>query len=89
MQRILILTLAFAASLSAAVHGWTCDETTWTSQVPALSKDCRVITLDLPGHGKTGSPKSGKLLQTKILEMMLAPLESTSLLIGFLSKSKY
>ena len=82
MQRILILTLAFALCLSAAsvdalaihssttgkgaktvilVHGWTCDETTWTSQVPALSKDFRVITLDLPGHGKTGSPKSGKL----------------------------
>jgi pimeloyl-ACP methyl ester carboxylesterase len=33
------------------VHGWTCDDTTWTSQVPALSKDYRVVTLDLPGHG--------------------------------------
>jgi pimeloyl-ACP methyl ester carboxylesterase len=43
------------------VHGWTCDETTWESQVPALSKNYRVITLDLPGHGKSGSPKDGKL----------------------------
>jgi pimeloyl-ACP methyl ester carboxylesterase len=42
------------------VHGWTCDETTWTSQVPALAKDFRVIALDLPGHGKSGSPKDGK-----------------------------
>jgi pimeloyl-ACP methyl ester carboxylesterase len=42
------------------VHGWTCDETTWASQVPALSKDYRVITLDLPGHGKSGSPQDGK-----------------------------
>jgi pimeloyl-ACP methyl ester carboxylesterase len=43
------------------VHGWTCDDTTWTSQVPALSKDYRVVTLDLPGHGQSGSPKDGKL----------------------------
>jgi pimeloyl-ACP methyl ester carboxylesterase len=43
------------------VHGWTCDETTWNSQVPELSKEYRVITLDLPGHGRSGSPKDGKL----------------------------
>jgi pimeloyl-ACP methyl ester carboxylesterase len=43
------------------VHGWTCDDTTWESQVPALSKQYRVITLDLPGHGKSGSPADGKL----------------------------
>jgi pimeloyl-ACP methyl ester carboxylesterase len=43
------------------VHGWTCDETTWNSQVPELSKEYRVITLDLPGHGQTGSPKDEKL----------------------------
>ena len=43
------------------VHGWTCDETTWQSHVPDFSKRYRVITLDLPGHGKSGSPKDGKL----------------------------
>ena len=43
------------------VHGWTCDETTWQSQVPELAKHYRVITLDLPGHGQSGSPKDGKL----------------------------
>jgi pimeloyl-ACP methyl ester carboxylesterase len=42
------------------VHGWTCDETTWTEQVPALTKQYRVVTLDLPGHGKSDSPKDGK-----------------------------
>jgi pimeloyl-ACP methyl ester carboxylesterase len=41
------------------VHGWTCDDTTWEAQVPALSKQYRVLTLDLPGHGKSGSPKDG------------------------------
>jgi pimeloyl-ACP methyl ester carboxylesterase len=38
------------------VHGWTCDETTWTEQVPALAKQYRVITMDLPGHGKSDVP---------------------------------
>ncbi|HUI76905.1 MAG TPA: alpha/beta hydrolase [Bryobacteraceae bacterium] len=42
------------------VHGWTCDETTWNSQVPELAKQYRVITLDLPGHGQSASPKDGK-----------------------------
>src|SRR5580698_4491977 len=42
------------------VHGWTCDESTWNSQVPELSKEFRVITLDLPGHGSSGAPKDGK-----------------------------
>lgn len=43
------------------VHGWTCDETTWESQIPTLVKDYRVLTIDLPGHGKSGAPKDGKL----------------------------
>jgi pimeloyl-ACP methyl ester carboxylesterase len=43
------------------VHGWTCDDTSWTEQVPELSKRYRVITLDLPGHGKSASPKDGKI----------------------------
>jgi pimeloyl-ACP methyl ester carboxylesterase len=43
------------------VHGWTCDDRTWALQVPELSKSYRVITLDLPGHGQSGSPKDGKL----------------------------
>ncbi len=43
------------------VHGWTCDSSSWDGQVPAFSKDYRVITLDLPGHGQTGAPADGKL----------------------------
>jgi sigma-B regulation protein RsbQ len=38
------------------VHGYTCDESTWTEQVPDLAKQYRVITLDLPGHGKSDVP---------------------------------
>ena len=43
------------------VHGWTCDETSWKDNVPELSRHYRVITLDLPGHGKSGSTKDGML----------------------------
>src|SRR5215469_4097681 len=43
------------------VHGWTCDESSWTSQVPFFEKNYRVITLDLPGHGQSGSPSNGPL----------------------------
>lgn len=39
------------------VHGYTCDDTTWTEQVPVLAKEFCVITLDLPGHGKSDTPR--------------------------------
>jgi pimeloyl-ACP methyl ester carboxylesterase len=42
------------------VHGWTCDSSSWDSQVPVLAKRYRVITLDLPGHGRSGAPADGK-----------------------------
>jgi pimeloyl-ACP methyl ester carboxylesterase len=46
------------------VHGWTCDETSWDAQVPVVSQKYRVITLDLPGHGKSDPPKDGKFSMT-------------------------
>ena len=42
------------------VHGWTCDETGWDAQVPAFDHGYRVVTLDLPGHGKSDGPTDGK-----------------------------
>lgn len=41
------------------VHGWTCDDTSWATNVPELARHYRVITLDLPGHGRSGAPKDG------------------------------
>jgi len=46
------------------VHGWTCNETAWSAQVPAVSSKYRVITLDLQGHGRSGSPASEKFSMT-------------------------
>jgi pimeloyl-ACP methyl ester carboxylesterase len=42
------------------VPGWTCDETVWQNQAPAISKEYRAITLDLPGHGKSDPPRDGR-----------------------------
>ena len=46
------------------VHGWTCDETSWAAQVAEFSRTHRVITVDLPGHGKSDGPKDGKFSLT-------------------------
>jgi pimeloyl-ACP methyl ester carboxylesterase len=43
------------------VHGWTCNETSWSEQVPAFEKDYRVVTIDLPGHGNSEFPKDKPL----------------------------
>lgn len=36
------------------VHGWSCDRSYWEQQVAPFSRDFRVVTVDLPGHGKSG-----------------------------------
>ena len=42
------------------VHGWTCDDSSWRGQVPALTSKYRVLTLDLPGHGRSGKIEASK-----------------------------
>jgi pimeloyl-ACP methyl ester carboxylesterase len=39
------------------IHGWTCDATFWDAQVDALAARYRVVTLDLAGHGFSGTPR--------------------------------
>jgi pimeloyl-ACP methyl ester carboxylesterase len=40
------------------VHGWSCDETVWKEQGPALvAQNIRAITIDLPGHGRSDKPQ--------------------------------
>ncbi len=36
------------------VHGWCIDQAYWSAQVDAFCKDYRVVTMDLPGSGKSG-----------------------------------
>jgi pimeloyl-ACP methyl ester carboxylesterase len=41
------------------IHGWTCDHTFWRLNAPALTKQRRVLAIDLPGHGKSSKPQIG------------------------------
>jgi pimeloyl-ACP methyl ester carboxylesterase len=36
------------------IHGWSGDREYWKHQVEPLAADYRVVTLDLPGHGRSG-----------------------------------
>ncbi len=36
------------------VHGWSCDRSYWEAQRETFSRQFRVVTLDLAGHGESG-----------------------------------
>ncbi|MEO8190243.1 MAG: alpha/beta hydrolase [Acidobacteriota bacterium] len=38
------------------VHGWACDLSFWSEQVPHFAVAHRVIVVDLPGHGASPAP---------------------------------
>ena len=40
------------------VHGWSCDARYWRAQVPYFEKKYKVVTVDLAGHGHSGSGRS-------------------------------
>jgi pimeloyl-ACP methyl ester carboxylesterase len=37
------------------VHGWACDKSHWDAQVTHFAPTYKVVTLDLAGHGKSGT----------------------------------
>ncbi len=39
------------------IHGWMCDQTYWENQIPALAGDFGVVTVDLAGHGLSGTDR--------------------------------
>ncbi len=39
------------------VHGWMCDQTYWDAQVTALAEHFGVITVDVAGHGLSGTKR--------------------------------
>ncbi|WP_320176006.1 alpha/beta hydrolase [Maridesulfovibrio sp.] len=55
------------------VHGWACDTSFWNPQIAELSKNIRVIAIDLPGHGKSGQiegPYTQKLFAEAVATVM-------------------
>jgi pimeloyl-ACP methyl ester carboxylesterase len=49
------------------VHGWTCDDTSWSAQVPVLSKKYRVLTLDLPHPRGAATGPAPRFLEARQL----------------------
>lgn len=45
------------------VHGWSCDKSYWSGQVEQLSKKYRVVTIDLAGHGESGTERKDYTMQ--------------------------
>jgi len=41
------------------VHGWCMSGAVWQLQQQALASQCRVVTLDLRGHGRSSVPEGG------------------------------
>ena len=67
---------ASADEIVMIVHGWGCNTTTVESITRILEKKMRVISVDLPGHGKTPEPPSiwGVEEFTRLIEKMIGEL---------------
>ena len=39
------------------IHGWSCNLNFWKANIPAFTKQSRVIAIDLPGHGESDKPQ--------------------------------
>jgi pimeloyl-ACP methyl ester carboxylesterase len=37
------------------VHGWSCDRSYWSRQMPEFAQDHQVVAVDLAGHGGSGT----------------------------------
>jgi len=53
--RIAYTTTGTGAPAIVFIHCWCGDQTFWKEQVPEFSRDHQVVTIDLPGHGESGS----------------------------------
>ena len=41
------------------IHGWMCDQGFWSAQVPAFEQTNTVVTVDIAGHGLSGTNREG------------------------------
>lgn len=46
------------------IHCWSCDRNYWREQIPALASRYATISIDLPGHGQSGSRRNEWTLQS-------------------------
>jgi pimeloyl-ACP methyl ester carboxylesterase len=65
------------------VHGGACAKDDWQFQAKELSSRFRIVTLDLPGHGKSDAPPSATVaaLADPIVDILAAQ-ETPAVLVG-------
>lgn len=67
------------------IHGWICNQRFWKEQIPALSKNHRVIALDMIGCGKSDAPQvayTQELLARSVLAVMDQAKVKDAVLVG-------
>lgn len=45
------------------IHGWSCDKSYWKTQVEKFSPQYKVVTIDLAGHGESGTERKDYTMQ--------------------------
>ena len=45
------------SDLIVFVHGWSCDRSYWDNQIDYFRSDYKVVTIDLGGHGESGTTR--------------------------------
>ena len=45
------------------IHGWSCDKSYWKMQVEKFSPHYKVVTIDLAGHGESGTERKDYTMQ--------------------------
>jgi pimeloyl-ACP methyl ester carboxylesterase len=65
------------------IHGWSCDETVWSEQAPALGEKVRAITIDLPGHGQSDKPQIAYTMElyTRAIDAVLRDANVASVIL--------
>lgn len=46
------------------IHGWSCDSRYWRDQVSVFSKEYKVVTIDLAGHGHSSSNRAAMTIES-------------------------
>ncbi len=60
------------------VHGWACDRTYWSEQLPRFAGTHRVVALDLAGHGESGTDRTEWTVR-RLADDVVAVLEAEDL----------
>jgi pimeloyl-ACP methyl ester carboxylesterase len=46
------------------VHGWSCDRSYWKAQLDPFSRHYKVVTIDLAGHGASGTERKNYTIES-------------------------